>query len=71
MLPVRKKLVIDKAMRPVAVSIDCEDGQEIEQPLEKASDRKQEKDNLAKYAGIVKLTQDPLDYQRKIREEWD
>ncbi len=38
---------MDEAMRPVAVSIDCEDGQEIEQPLESARDRKQEKYNLS------------------------
>ncbi|MEG4506247.1 hypothetical protein QUA81_21620 [Microcoleus sp. F6_B4] len=71
MLPVRKKLVTDEAMRPVAVLIDYEDWQKIEQLLETLIIQKKEKSNLAKYAGVIKLTQDPLEYQRQIREEWD
>ncbi|MGL5058455.1 MAG: hypothetical protein ACRC62_00635 [Microcoleus sp.] len=71
MLPVRKKLVTDEAMRPVAVLIDYEDWQKIEQLLESLSVQKKEKSNLAKYAGVIKLTQDPLEYQIQIREEWN
>jgi hypothetical protein len=69
MLPVRKKIVTDEAMRPVAVLIDYEDWQKIEQLLESSIEQKKEKSNLAKYAGVIKLNQDPLDYQRHIREE--
>ncbi len=71
MLPVKKKLVTDEAMRPVAVLIDYEDWQKIEQLLETLIIQKTEKSNLAKYAGVIKLTQDPLEYQKQIREEWD
>ncbi|MDQ2098038.1 MAG: hypothetical protein QQW96_10365 [Tychonema bourrellyi B0820] len=61
----------DEAMRPVAVLIDYEDWQKIEQLLETLIIHKKENSNLAKYAGVIKLTEDPLDYQRQIREEWD
>mgnify|MGYP003433700496 CR=1 FL=1 len=71
MLLVRKKIVTDEAMRPVAVLIDYDDWQKIEQLLESLSVQKKEKSNLAKYAGIIKLTQDPLEYQIQIREEWN
>lgn len=27
--------------------------------------------NLARYAGILPLNEDPLDYQRRVRAEWD
>ena len=29
------------------------------------------KSNLATYAGVIKLTQYPLEYQKQIRKEWD
>ncbi len=34
MLPLKKKILIDEAMRPVAVVIDYQDWQKIEQILE-------------------------------------
>ncbi|TAD95576.1 MAG: hypothetical protein EAZ96_26690 [Oscillatoriales cyanobacterium] len=68
-LPVKKKLVTDEAMRPVAVLIDYEDWQKIEQLLETLIIQKTEKSNLAKYAGAIKLTEYLLEYQKQIREE--
>ncbi|MEG3861377.1 hypothetical protein [Microcoleus sp. herbarium12] len=69
MLPVKKKLVTDEAMRPVAVLIDYEDWQKIEQLLETLIIQKTEKSNLAKHSGAIKLTEYLLEYQKQIREE--
>jgi hypothetical protein len=70
MLPVKKKIVTDEAMRPVAVLIDYQDWQKIEQILEAYQLQQKEEFNLNKYAGVIKLTQDPLEYQQQIRDEW-
>jgi hypothetical protein len=58
-------------MRPVAVLIDYQDWQEIEKLLavSQLSEAKKIVD-LSKYAGIMKLSIDPLEYQRQIRDEW-
>lgn len=60
MLPVRKKIVSDEAMRPVAVLIDYEDWQRIERLLDAHQFLEKEELNIAKYAGVIKLSQDPL-----------
>ena len=70
MLPFRKKIVTDESMRPVAVLIDYEDWQKIEQILEASQQLEKEKFNIAKYAGVIKLTEDPLEYQQRVRDEW-
>ncbi|MCL1474394.1 hypothetical protein [Argonema antarcticum] len=70
MLPFRKKIVTDESMRPVAVLIDYEDWQKIEQLLEACKVVQKEEFNIAKYAGVIKLTEDPLKYQQRIRDEW-
>lgn len=66
MLPFKKKIVTDEAMRPVAVLIDYQDWQQIEQLLENY----QGQEDINQYAGTIKLTEDPLDYQQQIRDEW-
>ncbi|BAZ27540.1 hypothetical protein NIES4073_84630 [Kalymmatonema gypsitolerans NIES-4073] len=70
MLPVNKKIVTDEAMRPVAVLIDYQDWQRIEQILEAYQAKQKEEFNLNKYAGVIKVTQDSLEYQQQIRDEW-
>ncbi|NEQ25777.1 MAG: hypothetical protein F6K28_43325 [Microcoleus sp. SIO2G3] len=70
MLPVNKKVVTDEAMRPVAVLIDYQDWQRIEQILEAYQAQQKEQFTLNKYAGIIKPTQDPVEYQQQIRDEW-
>ena len=69
MLPVNKKIVTDEAMRPIAVLIDYQDWQRIEQILEAYQAQQKEEFNLNKYVGVIKLTQDPLEYQQQIRDE--
>lgn len=69
MKPIRKQIVTDEAMRPVAVLIDYEDWQAIEQIL-KNYQQQDTTSALANYAGVIQLTVDPLDYQQQIRDEW-
>ena len=69
MLPFKKKIVTDEAMHPVAVLIDYLDWQRIEKLLENYQFQ-EEGVNLNKYAGTIKLTEDPLRYQQQIRDEW-
>jgi hypothetical protein len=72
MLPFKKKIVTDEAMRPVAVLIDYQDWEKIEKILEayQLQQVQQEEDfNLNTYASAIQLTQDPLEYQKKIRDE--
>ncbi|MBO1347936.1 MAG: hypothetical protein EBE86_011280 [Hormoscilla sp. GUM202] len=70
MLHFKKKIVTDEAMRPVAVLIDYQDWQKIEKLLAECQLPKQEESSISKYAGVIKLTQDPLEYQQQIRDEW-
>jgi hypothetical protein len=69
MLPFKKKIVTDEAMRPVAVLIDYEDWQQIEKILEAYISQQKQDFNLNEYAGVIQLTQDPLEYQQQIRDE--
>jgi hypothetical protein len=69
MKPIKKQIVTDESMNPVAVLIDYQDWQEIEKILETY----QQQDtipSLASYAGTINLTIDPLAYQQEIRNEW-
>lgn len=68
MLPIQKKIVTDEAMNPVAVLIDYSDWQKIEKILEQP--QRKSKIKLSQYAGVIQLTEDPLEYQRRIRDEW-
>ncbi|MBW4603230.1 MAG: hypothetical protein KME29_27635 [Calothrix sp. FI2-JRJ7] len=70
MIPVQKKIVTDEAMRPIAVMIDYQDWQKIEQILNAYQSEKQSNVDLNRYAGIIKLSQDPLEYQQQSRDEW-
>lgn len=70
MLRVTKKIVTDEAMRPVAVLIDYQDWQKIEQILNAYQSEQQFDVDLNDFAGVIKLTQDPLEYQQQMRDEW-
>ncbi len=69
MLPIKKQIVTDEAMRPVAVLIDYEDWHKIEELLENCQWPVKEEFDLTKYAGVIKLDKDPLEYQKEIRDE--
>jgi hypothetical protein len=66
---IRKSIVTDEAMRPIAVQIDYADWQEIERSLGLESGNPKVVD-LSRFAGTVHLTVDPLEFQTRIREEW-
>ncbi|MEH1852787.1 MAG: hypothetical protein V7L11_14245 [Nostoc sp.] len=70
MLPFKKKILTDEAMRPVAVLIDYQDWQQIEKILEAHKSQQKREFNLNQYAGVIQLTQDPFKYQQQIRDEW-
>ena len=65
MKPIKKQIVTDEAMNPVAVLINYQDWQEIEKILEPYQQQ-----DIAPYEGKVNLTLDPLEYQQQIRDEW-
>jgi hypothetical protein len=69
MNPIKKQIVTDESMRPIAVLIDYQDWQVIEKILETYQPQATPS-TLAEYAGVIRLTIDPLDYQQQIRDEW-
>ncbi|MGV0029148.1 hypothetical protein [Phormidesmis priestleyi] len=71
MLPFNKKIITDELMRPVAVIIDYQDWQKIEKILE-AHQANEPAVDINKFAGILRADgEDPLEYQHRIRSEWD
>ena len=69
MLKIKRKIVTDESMRPVAVIIDYEDWEKIEQLILKQENQSQSS-SLKRYAGVLKLTEDPVAYQHRVRDEW-
>lgn len=73
---IRKKIVTDEESRPVAVQIDYEDWLEIERLLESRKAEKP-KPGKSRYQELLERTNhswtagDGLEYQIRIREEWD
>ena len=69
MIHIKRKIVTDEKMQPVAVLIDYEDWEKIERLL---ADKTVESPNgaLEKYAGCLELKEDPLEYQQRVRREW-
>jgi hypothetical protein len=69
MHPIKKQIVTDESMQPVAVIIDYNDWQNIEVILKNAPEPAQLTD-LSSFAGSISLSIDPLTYQQQIRDEW-
>lgn len=65
---VRKQLVTDEEHRPIAVQINYDDWLRIEQQLKIQTPSKEV--DLSHYAGSVNLTESPLAYQTRSRNEW-
>jgi hypothetical protein len=66
---IRKKVLRDSLERPIAVQIDYADWLEIERSLN-LQDEPKEPVDLSAYSGILSLTEDPLEFQRRMRNEW-
>jgi hypothetical protein len=69
MRKIRKKILKDNAERPIAVQIEYTDWLEIERSLNLQGEDPQNTD-LSNYQGIITLTEEPLGYQSRIRQEW-
>lgn len=71
MQPIKKQFVTDENLNPVAVIIDYQDWQKIEALLkDEQEDSIESFKALSDYKGSIKLTIDPLEYQREVRNEW-
>lgn len=66
---VRKHLVTDEHLRPIAVQIDYADWLKIEQSIADNCAPSEPRD-LSRYSGVLDLKDDALVYQRHIRSEW-
>ena len=66
---IRKKIVTDEAYQPVAVQMDYNDWLMIERSLA-LSDNRATVTDLSRYQGLISLTEDPLVYQTRMRNEW-
>lgn len=75
MRAIKKKILTDEKSHPVAVQIDYEDWLEIERLLETRDSENAESeddfDELADELGKKWRGGDGLEYQIRIREEWD
>lgn len=60
MKPIKKKIVADESMHPIAVLIDYEDWQAIEKILANYQ-QSDVQPTLADYAGVIQLTIAPLE----------
>ncbi len=69
MHPVKKKLLYDEANHPVAVQVDYSDWLEIEKQLDVSAEPDNVSD-LSQLRGLITLTEDPLEFQHRIRNEW-
>lgn len=69
MRKIKKKILTDKAERPIAVQIEYSDWLEIERSLNLQAEEPRNTD-LSRYEGIISLSEEPLEYQTRIRQEW-
>lgn len=69
MRAIPKKIVTDEAMRPLAVQIDYADWLTIARELHLEGDGGRIVD-LSRFAGTITLSEDPLEFQARIRGEW-
>ncbi len=69
MIHIKRQIVTDESMQPVAVLIDYADWEKIERLLENNT-AEISNGSLEKYGGMLDLTEDPLEYQQRVRREW-
>lgn len=67
---IQKKIITDEAETPVAVQIDYADWLEIERYLELGEGHPRQETDLSRYSEVISLTEDPLDYQGRLRGDW-
>ena len=76
---IRKHILTDEANQPVAVQIEYQDWLEIEKALATVNGKPASATSLNggtnkkspnDFRGTIELTEDPMDYQRRVRSEW-
>lgn len=70
MLTIHKKVLLDEAKKPVAVQIDYADWVEIARRLGIEEPERGESAALRRFEGAIALTEDPMAFQARMREEW-
>ena len=66
---IHKKILLDEASNPVAVQIDYADWVVIARRLGIEA-KNGESAALGRFEGAIGLTEDPLVYQERMRQEW-
>lgn len=66
---IHKQVVTDEQGRPVSVLIPYPEWLQIEQQLNAPSLATQARP-IQRHAGSIQLSEDPLTYQRRLRDEW-
>lgn len=66
---IHKQLVTDEEGRPVGVLIPYEEWLRIEQQLSGAVMSNGD-EQLRRHEGTIRLSEDPVAYQRRLRDEW-
>ena len=69
MSTIHKQLVTDEEGRPVGVFIPYEEWLRIEQQLGGAAEVNGI-EQLRRHEGMIRLSEDPVAYQRRLRDEW-
>lgn len=69
MSTIRRQLVTDEEGRPVGVLIPYEEWLRIEQRLESGVPAIG-MEQLRRHEGVIHLAEDPVSYQRRLRDEW-
>lgn len=67
-MPIKKQLVTDEDGRPTAVLITIEEWRRIEAVLGRSETATFD---VMNFAGLIELGEEPLAYQRSIRQEWE
>ena len=69
MSTIHKKILLDEARNPVAVQIDYSDWLEIAHRLG-IEGKTGESAALERFEGAIALTEDPMAFQERVRQEW-
>jgi hypothetical protein len=67
---IRRTIIRDDEQRPIAVHIDYADWLKIEKLLASDPTAEPRTSSLNSHRGCLKLTEDPLQYQIRMRGEW-
>lgn len=67
---IHKKIVVDENNKPLEVIISYNEWEQIERLISNSL-KKMSREKLNKYSGIITLKEEPLEYQKRIRNEWN